>query len=70
MRSVFLVPIVLWLAAVSGCGSKYSVVPVSGTITFNDKPLVGATILTQPVSSTAENDAPGPGSYGKTDSAK
>ena len=67
MRSVFLVPIVLWLATVGGCGSKYSVVPVSGTITFNDKPLVNATILTQPVSQTAENDAPGPGSFGKTD---
>ena len=59
--------VLIAVLAATGCGSKYKVVPVSGTITLNGKPLPDVTILTQPVSQTAENNAPGPGSYGKTD---
>lgn len=55
------------VVAVTGCGSKYDVVPVSGTIFFNGEPLSGATILTQPVGKAAENNKTGPGSFGKTD---
>ena len=57
---------VLVVAIAAGCGSKYTVVPVRGTIQLDGKPLEGATILTQPIG-PAENDAPGPGSYGHTD---
>ena len=58
--------VVLVVVIAAGCGSKYTVVPVSGTIQLDGKPLAGATILTQPIG-PAENDAPGPGSYGHTD---
>ena len=58
--------IVLVVAIAAGCGSKYTVVPVRGTIQLDGKPLEGATILTQPIG-PAENNAPGPGSYGHTD---
>ena len=68
MRSLLAFFVLLfWLGLFSGCGAKYDVVPVSGTITLNGEPLAGATILTQPVSAKAENDRTGPGSFGKTD---
>lgn len=46
----------------NGCGSN--VVPVSGTVTLNNKPLVNATVIFQP--DTGQTN-PGPGSHGKTD---
>ena len=66
MRTCAFIVMIALLAA-PGCGSKYKVVPVSGTITLNGEPLPDVTILTQPVSKSAENNSPGPGSYGKTD---
>jgi len=51
---------------VIGCGSDYELVPVSGTISLNGKPLPDAIILTQPIGSQ-ENLTPGPGSFARTD---
>ena len=68
MRGVLAIcSILLSLVVVSGCGSKYEVVPVSGSIMFNGEPLANATILTQPVGKNADNNMTGPGSFGKTD---
>jgi hypothetical protein len=50
---------VAFLLFVAGCGPN--VVPVSGRITLDEKPLVNATVIFQPMSD------PGPGSQGKTD---
>jgi hypothetical protein len=46
-----------------GCGGE-KVVPVSGKIMLNKKPLADATVSFQPA---AEKGNPGPGSTGKTD---
>jgi len=49
-----------------GCGSKPTVVPVSGIVLLDGQPLVGASVNTQPIAdSSGEN--PGSGSFGKTD---
>jgi hypothetical protein len=48
--------------AIAGCSSN--VVPVSGTVTLNNKPLPNATVIFQPDTGAAN---PGPGSHGKTD---
>ena len=53
----------LWLCA--GCDANLPVAAVSGTITFEGKPLVGASITTQPISANSTN--PGSGSFGETD---
>ena len=60
MRAVFLA-VGFLLAA--GCGGN-KVVPVSGTVTLDDRPLAHATVTFQP---TADEKEPGPGSAGKTD---
>lgn len=52
----------LFLFAI-GCGGN--IVPVSGRVTLDDKPLANATVIFQPLSDQAN---PGPGSKGKTDS--
>ena len=50
-----------------GCDTPpYKIVPVSGAITLDGKPLAGALINTQPVAS-GESLNPGPGSFAKTD---
>ncbi|MEX2167958.1 MAG: hypothetical protein WD851_01490 [Pirellulales bacterium] len=49
----------------AGCGDGLPVAPVSGTVTFEGKPLVGASITTQPIASGSDN--PGSGSFGNTD---
>jgi hypothetical protein len=48
-----------------GCGDSLPIAPVSGTITFEGRPLAGATITTQPIAGDSQN--PGPGSFGHTD---
>ena len=55
----------LSLILCAGCGDSLQVAPVSGTITFEGKPLAGATITTQPIATGSQN--PGPGSFGQTD---
>jgi len=49
-----------------GCKESPHIAPVSGTITYEGKPLEGATITTQPVAKEGSKD-PGPGSFGRTD---
>jgi hypothetical protein len=57
------------LVFVAGCDSfEFQVVPVSGTVTLNGKPLEGALINTQPISD-GNNPNPGPGSFAKTDAS-
>ena len=51
-----------FLFAIAGCGSN--VAPVSGKVTLDDKPLVNAIVIFEPIS---ELKNPGPGSQGKTD---
>ena len=58
--------VLLCLTALVGCGPGYEIVPVSGTITLDGKPLQNATIITQPIG-TKENTMPGPGSIAETD---
>src|SRR5687768_9836969 len=55
----------LSLILCAGCGDSLQVAPVSGTITFEGKPLAGATITTQPIATESQN--PGSGSFGQTD---
>jgi hypothetical protein len=61
----FAAPLTLSLLLCPGCGERLSVAPVSGTITFEGKPLAGASITTQPIAAGSTN--PGPGSFGRTD---
>jgi len=51
------------IVCAGGCGGP-RVVPVSGRITLDDKPLANATVIFEPLS---EQKNPGPGSHGKTD---
>jgi hypothetical protein len=51
------------LVCVVGCGGS-QVVPVSGRVTLDDKPVANGTVVFQPIS---EEPNPGPGSHGKTD---
>lgn len=65
-RFVFALAVGLLLTA-AGCGSGFQVAPVSGRVTLDDKPLVGANIQFQPLTTTENKGVPGPGSYAKTD---
>jgi hypothetical protein len=49
----------------AGCGSG-NVAPVSGRVTIDGRPAVGVLVSFQPIGS-ADNQDPGPGSYGTTD---
>jgi len=57
--------IVAAAALVLGCGGGDKIVPVSGTVKLDGKPLANATINFQPTS-TANNPKAGVGSYGST----
>jgi hypothetical protein len=63
MRARLLLGLVLLLAL--GCGTGKKIVPVSGTVTLDGKPLVGATVGFQPIAPEGKMDA-GPGSQAKT----
>jgi hypothetical protein len=55
------------LASMFGCSREGSnIVPVSGVVTLNGKPLAGATVTFSPVAAQGEINA-GDGSAGKTD---
>jgi hypothetical protein len=56
----------LVVLAGTGCGGGPDVVPVSGRVMLDDKPLAGAHINTQPIG-TVDNPNPGQGSFGATD---
>jgi hypothetical protein len=61
--------LIFLLLALAGCGGpSFDVVPVSGVVTLDGKPLAGARIGFEPRRSGDERIA-GPGSYAKTDSA-
>ncbi len=49
-----------------GCGANPNVVPVSGVVLLDGKPLVGASVNTQPIASSSGAN-PGSGSFGRTD---
>jgi hypothetical protein len=68
MTIVSRLAIISALAICVGCNSRASVVPVSGIITLDGKPLANAYIAFQPIVNTGEKP-PGPGSYGNTDAS-
>lgn len=57
--------VALALLFCAGCGEKMPVAAVSGTVTFEGKPLAGASITTQPIATDSRN--PGSGSFAQTD---
>lgn len=59
---------VLWCLLIAGCGGgeDYEVVPVSGKVTLDGRPVPKLRITFQP-QATEEHANPGPGSYGITD---
>jgi hypothetical protein len=72
LRSAFtLIGRVCWCTLammVVGCGSGSKVVPVSGTVTLDGKPLPNAHVAFQPEASKGTQNA-GVGSYGVTDAS-
>ena len=66
MSNVFRFAVIALTAFCVSCGSRSSVVPVSGVVKLDGKPLANAYIAFQPVA-TAGEKPPGPGSYGNTD---
>lgn len=51
-----------------GCNSQsVAVVPVSGKVTLDGQPLVGATLSFQPITDKSSTNQAAMGSYGKTD---
>lgn len=64
MKSRLYLPVLLIIAL--GCGSKVKLVPVSGTVTLDDKPLSNVKIITQPIGK-GDDLVPGPGSFAVTD---
>jgi hypothetical protein len=57
--------VALACVACVGCGDSANVAPVAGIVTLDGKPLVGASVTTQPIA--AGSAAPGSGSFGTTD---
>ena len=56
----------LWaLVLLPGCGQGLPVVPASGVVLIDGKPLAHVTVMTQPIATDSPN--PGPGSFGRTD---
>jgi len=66
MPTISHIAIIIVTALCLGCNTRSSVVPVSGVITLDGKPLANAYVAFQPVTNAGEKP-PGPGSYGNTD---
>ena len=66
MRHEFSLATIVGLICLVGCGPGYQIVPVSGTVTLDGKPLANAMVLTQPIGE-GEDVTPGPGSFANTD---
>lgn len=56
----------LFLIVLAGCGSKYKIAPVSGKVTLDGEPLVGALVSFEPLAQGSGMEA-GYGSYGECD---
>ncbi len=69
LRAVRLaVGVLLGLLAFAGCTPRSSaIVPVSGVVTLDGQPLVGAMVNFQPITDKSTAAQAGIGSYGKTD---
>ena len=70
MRNIF-IPITLFAACLllfSGCNSKGSLAPVSGTVTFNGEPVPKLSVVFSP-EPVGDNNSVGPYSIGVTDAA-
>jgi hypothetical protein len=68
MRPTFSLILALLSFLVVGCGGKSpEMAPVTGRITMNDEPLIGAKVTFQPIAQEGNID-PGPGSWAETDS--
>jgi hypothetical protein len=65
-KNLLLVSIAAGLIATAGCGGSPSMVPVSGTITLNGKPLKGAQVTFTPVPEPGSPEI-GLSSHGETD---
>jgi len=60
--------VVLCFPWAAGCGgSDFHIVPVSGAVTLDGKPVADILVTFQPKGGTAEGSTPGPGSFGITD---
>jgi hypothetical protein len=58
---------VVFCAVAVGCSmSEYDIVPVSGVITYNGKPLPNVSVAFQPANADRKKLNPGPGSFGTT----
>ncbi len=55
------------LAALAGCSGGPKIVPVSGTVTLDGKPLANALVAFNPAAPAGKIEAAGPGSMGVTD---
>ena len=69
MRNINFIAITLFaacLSAICGCGGDSSIAPVSGTVTFNGKPVPKLRLVFSP-EPIGKNYAVGPFSTGKTD---
>jgi len=61
------IAVVAWIACASIVGCHSDVVPVSGRVTFNGKPLAGAVVTFQPLGNSKEPRPAGTGSIVHTD---
>jgi hypothetical protein len=65
-RLVFGLLLCCALVLAVGCNSGPKFAPVSGKVTMNGKPLAGAFVSFQPITTDGSAKAPAPGSSGKT----
>jgi hypothetical protein len=57
------------LVAIGGCGCRRDIVPVSGLVTLDGRPLAGAVVTLQPLSGGNTRPSLASGSVGRTDAA-
>jgi hypothetical protein len=62
-----LIALIVWIAGAATVGCHSDVVPVSGRVTLNGKPLAGADVIFQPRGNSKEPRPAGTGSTGHTD---
>jgi hypothetical protein len=63
-----ILPAMMLLCLMSGCGSKdYELVPVSGHVSLDGKPVPNVGVMFVPLAKSTDNPNVGPGSLGRTD---